>query len=108
MDIIRCAETIGYLQGNEPGSYKNNLIELLRMVTEPLRVTQSYDFAQSDLAIRMQHIFLQMRLNSNYGAFPPFEVLFLHRKLAGVYLLLTQLRANISIRDLSLVKKLIY
>ncbi len=108
MDIIRCAETIGYLQGNEPGSYKNNLIELLRMVTEPLRVKQSYDFGQSDLAIRMQHSFLQMRLNSNYGTLPPVEVLFLHRKLAGVYLLLTQLRANISIRDITLVKKLIY
>ena len=107
-DIIRLAEKVGYLLGNEPPSYKNNLMELLRMVTEPLRARQRYDFAQSDLATRMHQSFLQMRLSNNHGTLPPVDMLFLHRKLAGLYLLLSRMRANISIREMDLAKRLIH
>jgi len=105
-DIIRCAEKIGYLEGNEPTGYQNNLIELLRMVAEPLGDKRGYDFGHSDLAARMNHIFMEMRLKSHYGVLPPVDILFLHRKLAGLYLLLTKLRARLSMNELAVVKTL--
>ena len=107
-DIIVFAEKIGYLLGNEPDSYKNNLIDLLLMVSEPFRARDSYDFGRSDLAVRMQQSFFQMRLNNNYGTLPPVDVLFLHRKLAGLYLLLSQLQAKLPIRNNNLVNEIIH
>lgn len=103
-DIVLAAEKVGYLEGSEPESYLQNMVHLLRMVTEPLR-GNTYDFGRTDLVNRMQEVFMEMRLKSRDGVVPPLEVLFLHRKLAGIYLLLSKFRATIPVRELMPVKQ---
>ena len=63
-------------------------------------VGETYDFEKSDLAQRMSEILIEMRLRSRFGRLPPPEVLFLHRKLGGLYLLLTRLRDTLPVREL--------
>jgi predicted unusual protein kinase regulating ubiquinone biosynthesis (AarF/ABC1/UbiB family) len=96
------ASDVGYLDQHTPERYKNAVIGLLKSVTEPLRVSQSYDFANSDLMTRMSEQAMELRLNQNYWHLPPHDVLLLHRKLAGLYLACVRLKARISVRKLAL------
>lgn len=101
LDIVQCAIRVGYLGEDDPAEYRDVVVSLLRMVTEPLRTKADYDFGRSDLAKRMSDTLIDLRLRSKYGRLPPAEVLFLHRKLGGIYLLLSRLKASISVRALT-------
>ena len=72
------------------------------MATEPCRERECYAFGSSDLVQRMSNILIEMRLRNQHGKMPPPDVLFLHRKLGGLYLLLSRLRANIPVHKLIL------
>ena len=52
------------------------------------------------MARRMSDAVLEMRLRDGFGRLPPTEVLYLHRKLGGLYLLLARLRAVVDVRAL--------
>lgn len=105
-DLSLRAQRVGYLNGDESSSYEKQMLSLLRMVIEPFMV-QSYDYGQSDLARRMNECFLQMRLQGQSGHLPPIDLMFLHRKLGGLYLLLSQLRASIAMKEIPIVTKIL-
>ena len=48
----------------------------------------------------MRDIVAEMRLRQRFARVPPPEILFLHRKLGGLYLLLSRLRARIPVAAL--------
>jgi len=98
-DIAKSAIEVGYLGEDDPSVYRGFVISLLRMVTEPLRAQGHYDFGKTDLAQRMSKTLIELRLCSRYGRIPPPDVLFLHRKLGGLYLLLSRLNASISVQQ---------
>ncbi len=99
-DVQRCSVDIGYLHAQDKPSYRKSVIELLHIATEPARMTGDYAFARSDLASRMSEIVLDMRLREKFTRIPPPEILFLHRKLGGLYLLLSRLQATIPVNRL--------
>ncbi len=99
-DIAQSAIQVGYLGENDPSEYREFVLSLLHMVSEPLRANESYDFASTDLASRMSNTLIELRLRSRYGRIPPPDILFLHRKLGGMYLLLSRLKARIATREL--------
>ena len=43
---------------------------------------------------------MELRLKERFGRLPPPAMLFLHRKLGGLYLLFSHLRAEIRVKDL--------
>ena len=99
-DITRSAIQIGYLAKDDPTAFRKFVIKLLHTVTEPITEGETYAFGQSDLAQRMSEILIEMRLRSRFGRLPPPDILFLHRKLGGLYLLLTRLQVTIPVRGL--------
>lgn len=101
-DVGRHASTVGYVDESDPSSYQARIIELLRTATEPARTVDDYAFATSDLAKRMSEIVLELRLQEKYTRIPPPEILFLHRKLGGLYLLLSRLHARLPVRQIVL------
>jgi predicted unusual protein kinase regulating ubiquinone biosynthesis (AarF/ABC1/UbiB family) len=100
-DITHAAEAVGYLGDGDPADYHNFVIQLLRTATEPARHKTNYDFANSDLPQRIAEIVLTMRLKSRYNRLPPLDILFLHRKLGGLYLLLSRLNAKLDVRGMT-------
>jgi hypothetical protein len=84
----------------DPTEYRDFVVRLLITATEPVRVREDYDFGRSDLAQRMSDLLIDMRLRSRFGRIPPPDILFLHRKLAGLYLLLTHLKVQLPVRSL--------
>ena len=98
--IASAATDAGYLGKNDPTAYRNIIIQLLKTVTEPARAKGTYSFTDTTLAQRMQDIVIDMRLRHKFTRLPPSEILFLHRKLGGLYLLFTRLRATVPVREL--------
>jgi predicted unusual protein kinase regulating ubiquinone biosynthesis (AarF/ABC1/UbiB family) len=101
-DVADAAIGVGYLDENEDAGYRRAVVELLRTATEPARQVTDFNFGASDIAQRMSEIVVQMRVRDQYGRLPPAAVLFLHRKLGGLYLLLSRLRATLPVRNLVL------
>lgn len=92
--IELAAEEVGYLRHSDPEPYRDLVVQLISTACEPLSNKGVYDFGHSDLASRMADITLQVRTKQSIGQLPPPDVLFLHRKLGGLYLLLNQLGAQ--------------
>ena len=99
--ILGAAAGVGYLGDDDPDGYAATVLLLLRTATEPLRAGKPYRFGHSELALRMGEIVRKMRLESKYSRIPPMDILFLHRKLGGLYLLLSHLRATLDIGELA-------
>jgi predicted unusual protein kinase regulating ubiquinone biosynthesis (AarF/ABC1/UbiB family) len=96
--IERAATGLGYLGENDPPGYRETILKLLWTATEPARHDGEYDFANSSLAQRMSELIVEMRLQQRFSRLPPTDILFLHRKLGGLYLLLTRIKAKLPVR----------
>ena len=91
--------SVGYLSPDDPAEYVDQVIALLMLVSEPLRNTE-YRFGDTSLVNRMSDILIEMRLHGQYGRLPSPDILFLHRKLGGLYLLFAKLKATLPARQL--------
>jgi len=98
--VEHAAREVGYLTAADPRHYRELVIHLITTACEPLRARGLYDFARSDLASRMADITMQVRTRQSIGQLPPPDVLFLHRKLGGLYLLLNKLQAEVDVFEL--------
>lgn len=96
-EILSKAEQVGYLEPDDPEFYRQGVVDLVSNACEPIIQDSDYDFAQSDLAARMATTTMNLRVEEKFGRLPPPDVLFLHRKIAGLYLLMNRLRANIPV-----------
>jgi predicted unusual protein kinase regulating ubiquinone biosynthesis (AarF/ABC1/UbiB family) len=100
-DIAAAAAAVGYVGDGDPHGYRDAVVALLRLATAPARTPGDYRFGDDDLARRMADAVVEMRLKQGYSRLPPTEILFLHRKLGGLYLLLARLRARLPIARLT-------
>jgi predicted unusual protein kinase regulating ubiquinone biosynthesis (AarF/ABC1/UbiB family) len=99
--IWRHAEAIGYLRPGDSPAYCGRIIDLIRIICEPLRIDAEYDFAASDVAPRARDAGIELAMKSR-GELrsPPPETVFLHRKLIGSFLLCGRIRARLNVQRL--------
>ncbi|WP_051208185.1 ABC1 kinase family protein [Saccharospirillum impatiens] len=97
--VFESARRIGYFSEAIDTQQTDAVIELFMMATEPLRVA-TYDFGRSDIAPRIREQGLELSMKQGYWHSPPVASLFLHRKLAGLYLLAQRLNVTLPVRDL--------
>jgi len=95
------AEQIGYLQPDDSPDHAGRVLDMMRLICEPIRYPGVYDFGESDLVSRARDAGFEMLWNSG-GEFraPPPETVFLHRKLIGSFLLCARLRARVDVQAL--------
>jgi predicted unusual protein kinase regulating ubiquinone biosynthesis (AarF/ABC1/UbiB family) len=98
-DLAAAAVAVGYLAADDAPAYRAEVIGLLRTATEPARHPGAYDFGRCDLAGRMRDALLRIRVELGFTRLPPPGILFLHRKLGGLYLLLRHLRARVAVAE---------
>jgi predicted unusual protein kinase regulating ubiquinone biosynthesis (AarF/ABC1/UbiB family) len=92
--LVAVGRRLGFLRGDEEGSAVDTYVDLCTLFTEPLRKRGPYDFARADLTRRARDRSLEA-LGRHRFQQPPAEVLFLHRKLVGSFLLCGHLGARV-------------
>jgi predicted unusual protein kinase regulating ubiquinone biosynthesis (AarF/ABC1/UbiB family) len=91
---------LGYLRPDEAASCRDAMLDMVATVAEPACSSEPFAFAASDLSQRVAAQATALRLRQRYWHLPPLDILFLHRKLAGTYLLCTRLRARVDVAAL--------
>jgi predicted unusual protein kinase regulating ubiquinone biosynthesis (AarF/ABC1/UbiB family) len=98
---LQALQQIGYFSTSIKPEQQQAVMALVSLAGEPLQ-QDSYDFASSDLPSRMRDAGMQLSMQLQYWHTPPVDALFLHRKMAGLFLLAKTLKAKVPIRALLL------
>lgn len=98
--ITNAALDVGYFQPETLPKHRAVLTDLIIQACEPLRHQGAYDFATSYLAVRLRDTGWELGADRDFWHTPPVDVLFLHRKVAGLYLLAAKLKARVNVRRL--------
>ncbi len=100
--LLTALEQLGFFAQGQDVANLDVILSILMMAAEPLRHEGPYDFARSDLAQRIRDEGLSISREPEAWHTPPPDVIFLHRKMAGLFLMATRLRAQVDIRSLFL------
>ncbi|MEM8729545.1 MAG: AarF/ABC1/UbiB kinase family protein [Pseudomonadota bacterium] len=93
--MITAAERIGFLAPDLAGAHRVRIERMLDMGFGSLRAGEIYDFADTALSDRMQAESMAL-IEDGYLPPPlPMDVLYLQRKLGGLILLATRMRARV-------------
>lgn len=95
------AIALGYFDGQTQARHRQAVLSLFSLACEPLRFNGAYDFGRSDLALRMRDAGLALGRDRDFWHIPPVNLLFLHRKLGGLYLLAARLNAQVNVQQLA-------
>ena len=95
------ARQLGYFSPNINSQQQATLIRMMKIASEPLRCSGTYNFAESNLVERLSDLGFKLSFDHNYWHLPPVEALLLHRKLAGLFLLAQRLKAQIAVAELA-------
>lgn len=94
------AIAVGYLGADDPPPMRDGVLGLIETAAEPALGPGPFDFSTGDLSERLSQQVLSLRLEQGFGRLPPPDVLYLHRKLGGLYLLCKRLRARVPVAEL--------
>jgi predicted unusual protein kinase regulating ubiquinone biosynthesis (AarF/ABC1/UbiB family) len=97
--LVDAATQLGFLRPNDGLDLRLAFADMCELFAEPLRHPGAYDFAASDLALRVRDRGLQL-LGDYQFIQPPPESLFLHRKLGGSFLLCAHIGASVDCHEL--------
>jgi hypothetical protein len=94
------ATAIGYFQAGILDHQREAVLNLFALACEPLRHAGAHDFGRSDLAARIRDAGMALITDRHLWHTPPADAIFLHRKIGGLYLLATRLKARVNVREL--------
>ncbi len=100
MAMITAAKNIGFFADNIDETYLAQILAIFTLACEPLVHDQAYDFANSGLALRIKEQGMLINTQQKQWHTPPIDAVFIHRKLAGLYLLAAKLEAKVNTHQL--------
>lgn len=117
VQVVRGARGVGVLQEGMPESVERDFAEMCELIVEPFQDPESglvphemlnergeYRWAGSDLPMRSTQLAARNAVSIHFRV-PPREIVFLHRRLFGVFVALATLRCELRLRE-SLLKAL--
>ena len=93
-------EKLGYFSAHMPASRRDLLVALALRASAPLRQDSAYDFGRSTLIEDLARQGQALGDAREFWHVPPAELLFLHRKIGGMYLLAQRLGARVALQEL--------
>jgi len=95
--MVQALTQIGFFSQQILPEQKQAVLNLVKLACEPLKHAGAFDFGVSDLAIRLREAGTALSMQQNYWHTPPADAIFLHRKIAGLYLLAARLKARVNV-----------
>ncbi|GAA5213386.1 ABC1 kinase family protein [Corallincola platygyrae] len=99
-NAFEIAVNLGFFQRNSSRQVQDIFKHMCAIAAEPLLFAGAYDFGQADIAKRIQSLSQSLIPHRHTLGEPPADALFIHRKVGGLYLLLSKLRAKVNINEL--------
>jgi predicted unusual protein kinase regulating ubiquinone biosynthesis (AarF/ABC1/UbiB family) len=99
-EISAAMQSIGYFDNSVSKHHQALILAMFNVAVAPLQQSTPFDFGQTDLAERLRDMGLAIGNERDLTHVPPPETLFLHRKIGGMYLLATKLRAQVALRPM--------
>ena len=96
--IVHAACDVGYIEKDDPFNYRIAIADLVQTAAEPALHEGDYNFKRSSLSQRLSDKLMKLRSQKDFQRIPPADVIFLHRKLAGIYLLCANINAHVDVR----------
>lgn len=95
--MIEASENFNLLDPRESESVKQNYADFMRLSIQPFMAEmQPFDFANADYGKALQDAGKKFTLSLKYSP-PPHHIIFLHRKLGGLFNLLRKMEVKIDI-----------
>jgi predicted unusual protein kinase regulating ubiquinone biosynthesis (AarF/ABC1/UbiB family) len=98
--VAAAAERVGYSVGEENSEYRAMVMDLFMLALEPLQYDGDYDFAASDIARNMSELGQDAARFKDYWQTPPTDAVYFHRKLGGMFMLASRLKARVNMHGL--------
>lgn len=95
--LAQSLEALGFFSQRHDAANREVVLDIFIEATEPLRTPGLYDFGNSDLARRIHARGKAISADPNAWHTPPADVLFLHRKMGGLFMLAAQLGAQVDV-----------
>ena len=96
--VFEAALAIGFFNKHTARKHKAVIHEMLQMVLEMLHADGPFDFGNTAFVGHMRDQGMEIAADRNNWHIPPVDTLFVQRKLGGVYLLASRLKARVDVR----------
>lgn len=97
--VIAAAGRLGFATGDSP-EYREMVLQLLLIALEPVCTDVDYDFARSTMARQLSTLAENISGFRDSWRAPPTDAVYFHRKVAGMFLLATRLKARVNVYQL--------
>jgi predicted unusual protein kinase regulating ubiquinone biosynthesis (AarF/ABC1/UbiB family) len=94
--IISAAKQIGFLNSPVDPLYYQQILSLMNIACQPLQCNSPFNFANQAFADDIKSLSLSLHKFKNHWQQPPIDCMFIHRKIAGIYLLASKLKARVN------------
>jgi predicted unusual protein kinase regulating ubiquinone biosynthesis (AarF/ABC1/UbiB family) len=91
---------LGYFGPAQPEARQALIVDLAVQASAPLRQSEPYDFARATLIEDLAQAGAELGSAREFWHVPPADLLFMHRKIGGMFLLAQRLRATVHLRPL--------
>ena len=98
--LMAAAESLGYVGEGASEEYRELVLQLFLMVLEPLTLDEKYDFGNTDLPMQMAELAEPVQEFKEFWQAPPTDAVYFHRKLGGMFLLASRIKARVNVREL--------
>jgi predicted unusual protein kinase regulating ubiquinone biosynthesis (AarF/ABC1/UbiB family) len=91
---------LGFFGADDPAFEREAILDMIAIAFEALRSAAPFDYAASDVGARLRDAGMALAERRPTGRPPPMDVLYVQRKLAGLFLLGARIRARVALRPL--------
>jgi predicted unusual protein kinase regulating ubiquinone biosynthesis (AarF/ABC1/UbiB family) len=96
----RTALDLGLFARQSPPARQDAAMALFDIAMQPLRYQGIFDFGTTDIAARLRDGGIRIAASRDNWNIPPMDTLFLQRKIGGIFLLASRLKARVPIREM--------
>jgi predicted unusual protein kinase regulating ubiquinone biosynthesis (AarF/ABC1/UbiB family) len=99
--IVLAADNLGYKASEASTEYQEFLVAVFSIALEPFSKPGLYDFKTGQISDRLSQLSQDGYSFKEFWQTPPTDILYLHRKLGGMYMLATRLGARVNTHALA-------
>jgi predicted unusual protein kinase regulating ubiquinone biosynthesis (AarF/ABC1/UbiB family) len=95
------AQSLSYFDEATAQKHKDKVMQIIEIALEPQCFNGEYDFADGQLAPRLNELAMELMKAKDFWHVPPTSLLLLQRKAAGIFLLAVKLQAKVNVNLLT-------